>query len=183
MNTPGCSYGANPAASDPEAEFPPLFLSECTQPIPEGAVDLRGVWLDPRQPADQKGERIEQCGLRITFTGGGVVHDCYLADGTIASGVNDIDVYNCSKPIQSAGRFSEDGRTFSFFAADGSPKPSRTLLTPDIMQWYLPQAGAFNYTRAAPPPPPRRPSPRPKAPARQSPRPVVKAPKRSGSGK
>merc|ERR1712224_103061 len=35
------------------------------------------------------GERIEQCADRVTITGGGVVHDCPHADGTLENGVHD----------------------------------------------------------------------------------------------
>jgi len=34
-HTPPGGYGA---------EFPPLILGECTEPLVEGAPDLRGVW-------------------------------------------------------------------------------------------------------------------------------------------
>lgn len=58
-NTPGCSYGPNPAVSNTSATFPPLILTNCTQPIAPTAVDMRGWWLDPTDPTGL-GERIEQ---------------------------------------------------------------------------------------------------------------------------
>lgn len=63
-NTPGCSYD----------HFPLPILRECTEPLPEGAGDIRGLW----QAASGKVghvERVEQCGSRVVVTASGVIHD------------------------------------------------------------------------------------------------------------
>ena len=64
-------------------------MDGCTEPLPAGVPDLRGVWevYDGRM----KGyvERIEQAGNRICITTGGLVHDMYC-DGTLENGVDDI---------------------------------------------------------------------------------------------
>jgi hypothetical protein len=82
------------------AEMPPPILAGCTEPLVEGAPDMRGVWRvksaewasgispDPDPMADHV-ERIEQCGDRVCITSQGVIHDM-RADGTLEHGVNDV---------------------------------------------------------------------------------------------
>jgi hypothetical protein len=64
-NTPGCSYD----------HFPLPILAECTEPVVEGAADIRGLWLGVE--ADHIGhvERVEQCGRRVVVTAAGLIHD------------------------------------------------------------------------------------------------------------
>jgi len=73
-----CGYG-----SDPE-DMPSPILANCTDPIAAGIPDFRGLWKD-----DHHMERIEQCSDRVVVTGGGVVHDCLHADGSLENGVHD----------------------------------------------------------------------------------------------
>jgi hypothetical protein len=63
-NTPGCSYD----------HFPLPILAECTEPLPQGADDIRGLW---RAVSGKVGhvERIEQCGRRVVVTAAGIIHD------------------------------------------------------------------------------------------------------------
>ncbi len=63
-NTPGCAY----------AHFPLPILSECTEPLPETAADIRGLW---RGISGKVGhvERVEQCGERVVVTSSGIIHD------------------------------------------------------------------------------------------------------------
>ena len=63
-NTPGCSY----------SHFPLPVLSECTEPLVEGAGDLRGLWKSVDGIAGHV-ERIEQCGSRVVVTTAGIIHD------------------------------------------------------------------------------------------------------------
>jgi hypothetical protein len=82
-HTPAGGYGPS---------FPPLVLAGCTEPLVDGAPDLRGVWRTVSAtrggepvPADDRlmsyTERIEQCGNRIVDCGGGTIADA-RADGT-----------------------------------------------------------------------------------------------------
>ena len=50
------------------------ILSECTEPLPEAAADIRGLW---RGVSGKVGhvERIEQCGERVVVTSSGIIHD------------------------------------------------------------------------------------------------------------
>lgn len=63
-NTPGCSYG----------HFPLPILQQCTQPIIEGAADIRGLWIGVQGKVGHL-ERVEQCGARTVITSSGVIHD------------------------------------------------------------------------------------------------------------
>ncbi len=87
-------------------EWPPLVLSDCDEPLVDGAPDLRGVWQVYRGPLKGHIERNEQAGNRVVITAGGVVHDMFV-DGTLAGGVNDEGVGGAQ--IRVAARF-ENGR-------------------------------------------------------------------------
>jgi hypothetical protein len=63
-NTPGCSY----------QHFPLPILRECTEPLPDGVADIRGLWQGVGGRAGHV-ERIEQCGTRTVVTTNGLIHD------------------------------------------------------------------------------------------------------------
>ena len=90
-HTPAGGYGA---------KFPKPILAGCTEPIPAGAPDLRGMWrvidvevdgapAPKTHPAYRHFERVEQCGDRLVVTAGGVIHDM-RCDGTEEHGVHDV---------------------------------------------------------------------------------------------
>ena len=47
----------------------------CTEPLPQGAQDIRGLWrsVSPHMPGHV--ERVEQCGDRVVVTAHGLIHD------------------------------------------------------------------------------------------------------------
>jgi hypothetical protein len=144
VQTPGCSYDlANPGVSNGKAPFPPLFLYECTQPLADTAVDFRGLWRDTENP-DNSMERIEQCGLRIIVTAGGVVHDTFIADGTLENGVKDVSYLDCS-PINVAGSFNTTEATFTFYDANNTEIVSRRRVNATNMEWIHPLNGIVMY--------------------------------------
>ena len=63
-NTPGCAYD----------HFPLPILAECTEPLPEGAADIRGLWIGVSGKVGHV-ERVEQCGRRTVITSSGIIHD------------------------------------------------------------------------------------------------------------
>jgi hypothetical protein len=93
-----------PVANTPDGgwhgEMPPPVLEDCTEPLPDGVPDMRGMWHavsvrwkqgdapDP-DPIMSHVERIEQCGNRVVVTSSGIIHDM-RADGTVEHGVNDV---------------------------------------------------------------------------------------------
>ena len=72
--TPGCGY----------SQIPMPILEECTEPLAEGVIDMRGLW---QGISGRSGflERIEQCGNRVVVTGHNLIHDFRL-DGTLRMG-------------------------------------------------------------------------------------------------
>jgi hypothetical protein len=107
-HTPPGGYGA---------QFPPLILGECTEPLVEGAPDLRGVWKaisatrggEPVASGDRLlsyTERIEQCGNRIVDCGGGTIADA-RADGTEENGVHDVSVFDFTTPIHVVASYED----------------------------------------------------------------------------
>ena len=64
-NTPGCAY----------EHFPLPILAECTEPLPEGAADMRGLWMGVKGGKVGHIERVEQCGRRTVITAAGIIHD------------------------------------------------------------------------------------------------------------
>ena len=78
-NTPGCSYD----------HFPLPILGECTEPLPEGADDIRGLWVGIEDHAGHV-ERVEQCGSRTIVTSSGLIHD-YGPNSTAGLNTNDTE--------------------------------------------------------------------------------------------
>jgi hypothetical protein len=88
----GNSVVDRPLGTTPDGgyrEFPAAVLGGCTDPLPAGAPDLRGVWECHKGAMKGHVERIEQAGNRVCITAGGVVHDMFVT-GSRADGVNDI---------------------------------------------------------------------------------------------
>jgi hypothetical protein len=98
-------------------EMPPPVLAACTEPLVEGAPDMRGTWevvsvdVDgadaPTHDALGEIQRIEQCGDRVVITAGGIIHDM-RADGTEERGVNDVAAADFTTLITVVATF-EDG--------------------------------------------------------------------------
>lgn len=64
-NTPGCGY----------SHFPLPILADCTEPLPAGAADIRGLWIGVEGGHVGHVERVEQCGSRTVVTSSGIIHD------------------------------------------------------------------------------------------------------------
>ena len=64
-NTPGCGYD----------HFPLPILADCTEPLPEDAADIRGLWVGVEGGHVGHVERVEQCGRRVVVTSSGIIHD------------------------------------------------------------------------------------------------------------
>jgi hypothetical protein len=79
-NTPGCGY----------AHFPLPILAGCTEPLPEGAADIRGLWLGVEGGHVGHVERVEQCGSRVVVTSSGLIHD-YGPNSSAGLNTNDTE--------------------------------------------------------------------------------------------
>lgn len=79
-NTPGCGYD----------HFPLPILADCTEPLPEGAADIRGLWLGVEGGHSGHVERVEQCGSRVVVTSSGIIHDAG-PNNTLGETTNDTE--------------------------------------------------------------------------------------------
>lgn len=79
-NTPGCSY----------SHFPLPILAECTEPLIEGAADIRGLWKGVEGGHVGHVERVEQCGRRTVITSSGIIHDAG-PNSTLGENSNDTE--------------------------------------------------------------------------------------------
>ncbi len=128
--TPGCEGWT---------EWPLPVLAECTAPLPAGAPDLRGLWLDDNT---EHLERVEQCGDRVVVTTVGLIHDM-RADGTLRRGANDVNP-SCMR-IRNRTRY-RDG----VLEMDGYGVPwirVERWMDGDDLRWTHPQAGSHGMRR------------------------------------
>ena len=79
-NTPGCGYD----------HFPLPILADCTEPLAEGAADIRGLWLGVEGGHSGHVERVEQCGSRVVVTSSGIIHDAG-PNSTLGETTNDTE--------------------------------------------------------------------------------------------
>lgn len=79
-NTPGCGY----------SHFPLPVLAQCTEPLPDGADDIRGLWLGVEGGHVGHLERVEQCGSRTVIMAAGIIHD-YGPNSTAGLNTNDTE--------------------------------------------------------------------------------------------
>ena len=79
-NTPGCGYD----------HFPLPVLAGCTEPLPPGADDIRGLWRGIEGGHIGHVERVEQCGSRVVVTAAGIIHD-YGPNSTAGLNTNDTE--------------------------------------------------------------------------------------------
>jgi hypothetical protein len=129
-NTPGCSYN----------HFPLPILADCTEPLVEGAADLRGLWIGVSGGHVGHVERIEQCGRRTVVTSSGIIHD-FGPNSTLGENTNDItpvvlftigDREYC--PRSSASMIWNDG-VLDFHVFGWGPVVVRRYLDGDQLIW------------------------------------------------
>ena len=128
-NTPGCSY----------THFPLPILRECTEPLPEDAADIRGLWIGVTGKVGHV-ERVEQCGPRTVITSSGLIHD---------SGPNSTGGFNSNDtegavlftmgdreycPRTSAGKFWNDG-VLDFRVFGWGPVVVRRYMAGEQLVW------------------------------------------------
>jgi len=85
--------------------LPKPILANCTDALAAGVPDLRGNWQSSAFRGTHHWERIEQCGDRIVWTSGCVVHDFRHMDGTTTSGCHDYSAVACV-PLRVAATFN-----------------------------------------------------------------------------
>ena len=142
-HTPPGGYGS---------EFPPLILAGCTEPLVEGAPDLRGTWRavsatrggEPVAAGDRLlayTERIEQCGNRIVDCGGGTIADA-RADGTEENGVHDVSAFDFVTPIHVTASYEANAFVLRPVGMPGI-EVRRELGADGRMVWTRPDMGGI----------------------------------------
>lgn len=135
--------------------FPELVLGGCTEPLVEGAPDLRGLWRAIRveragelAPPDDRMytyvERIEQCGNRIIDMGGGTIADA-RADGTEENGVHDVSAFDYITPIHVIASYEEGVFVLRPVGIPGI-QVTRRLDEDGHMVWTRPDLGGLVVT-------------------------------------
>ena len=128
-NTPGCGY----------TRFPMPILSECTESLPEGAADIRGLWQGVSGKVGHV-ERVEQCGERVVVTSSGIIHDMGPnATGGLTSNDTEGGVYFTLGETQYCPRTSAGVKwqeeVLSFRVLGWGPVVVRRYLDGDQLVW------------------------------------------------
>lgn len=132
--------------------FPEPVLEGCTEPIVEGAPDLRGLWravgaeragvpVAHDDPILTYVERIEQCADRIIDMGGGTIADA-RADGTEERGVHDVSVFDFTTPIHVIATYENDAFILRPVGLPGL-EVTRRLDAEGRMVWTRPDGGGL----------------------------------------
>ncbi len=128
-NTPGCGY----------SHFPLPILAECTEPLVEGAADIRGLWVGVEGNVGHV-ERVEQCGSRTVITSSGIIHD-YGPNSTLLLNTNDTEgavLFNIGDkeycPRTSASKIWKDG-VLNFHVFGWGPIVVRRYLDGEQLIW------------------------------------------------
>lgn len=110
-----------PKAYTPEGywqTWPLPVLANCTEPLADGVVDIRGLWTGNNPLSGPYIERIELCGNRFVLTGSGIIHDL-IADGSLENGANDIEAPPLNNVrIRASGEWVEGVLALSPFGGD-----------------------------------------------------------------
>ena len=129
-NTPGCAYD----------HFPLPILRDCTEPLPEGADDIRGLWRAIGGEHIGHIERVEQCGKRVVITTAGVIHD-YGPNSSAGFNTNDTEgsvLFTAGNKAfcarSSASMIWEDG-VLNFYAFGRGPLVVKRYREGDLLVW------------------------------------------------
>lgn len=141
-NTPGCSY----------SHFPLPILAECSEPLVEGAADIRGLWIGVEGDRVGHVERVEQCGRRTVITSSGLIHDAG-PNSTLGENSNDTqgavlftigDREFC--PRTSASKIWNNG-VLDFHVFGWGPVVVRRYLVGDQLAWEYVDGGVTRMDR------------------------------------
>ena len=137
-HTPNCGY----------EKFPQPILRGCTEPLMEGADDLRGLWQQTSGGRVGHIERIEQCGNRFVVTAGGLIHDM-TGDGKLSGSSNDVGRFPLG-PLRLCLRTSATTEWHEkklHFYAFGGPRVVSRYMEGDELVWIYPGFGVTRMKR------------------------------------
>lgn len=129
-NTPGCGYD----------HFPLPILRECTEPLSEGADDIRGLWRAVSGARTGHVERVEQCGERVVITTAGVIHD-YGPNSSGGLNTNDTEgsvfftAGNREFCMRSSASMIWKDNVLNFHVFGWGPKVVRRYREGDVLIW------------------------------------------------
>lgn len=129
-NTPGCAYD----------HFPLPILRDCTEPLPEGADDIRGLWRAISGARTGHVERVEQCGERVVVTAAGIIHD-YGPNSSGGLNTNDTEgrvlftAGNRDFCMRTSASMIWEDKVLNFYAFGWGPKVVRRYREGDLLVW------------------------------------------------
>ena len=133
--TPGCGY----------TQYPQPILRGCTEPLPDGAQDLRGLWQSVSPELPDHVERVEQCGDRVVVTTLGVIHD-----HTSTRSSNDVAPMEigpltfCMRTSQATTVWDDNKLHFKLF---GKRTVVERYIEDGVYQWTHPRFGLIKMER------------------------------------
>ena len=129
-NTPGCAYD----------HFPLPILRDCTEPLPEGADDIRGLWRAISGARTGHVERVEQCGERVVVTAAGIIHD-YGPNSSKGLNTNDTEgrvlftAGNREYCMRTSASMIWEEKVLNFYVFGWGPKVVRRYREDDLLVW------------------------------------------------
>jgi hypothetical protein len=133
--TPGCGY----------TTFPQPILRGCTEPLPEGAQDIRGLWQSITPELPDHVERIEQCGDRVVVTAFGLIHD--HAPDMLSNDVSPMQIgpwLLCMRTSQATAIWKDKQLHQKLF---GGPTVVKRYIEDGVYKWEHPSVGDVEMKR------------------------------------
>lgn len=129
-NTPGCAYD----------HFPLPVLRDCSEPLTEGADDIRGLWRAISGARTGHVERVEQCGKRVVVTAAGIIHD-YGPNSSGGLNTNDTEgrvlftAGNREYCMRTSASMIWEDKVLNFYVFGWGPKVVRRYREGDLLVW------------------------------------------------
>ena len=129
-NTPGCAYD----------HFPLPILRDCSEPLTEGADDIRGLWRAISGARTGHVERVEQCGKRVVVTAAGIIHD-YGPNSSGGLNTNDTEgrvlftAGNREYCMRTSASMIWEDKVLNFYVFGWGPKVVRRYREGDLLVW------------------------------------------------
>lgn len=137
-HTPGCGWKT----------FPQPVLRGCTEPLSEGADDLRGLWQQVEGGRAGHVERVEQCGNRVVVTSSGIIHDL-TTDGKLSGASNDVrpmKIGSFDVCIRTSATTEWKNKKLEFYAF-GGPRVVTRFMEDGDLYWDYPGIGRTRMKR------------------------------------
>ena len=129
-NTPGCAYD----------HFPLPVLRDCSEPLTEGADDIRGLWRAISGARTGHVERVEQCGKRVVVTAAGIIHD-YGPNSSGGLNTNDTEgrvlftAGNREYCMRTSASMIWEDKELNFYVFGWGPKVVKRYREGDLLVW------------------------------------------------